>query len=172
MTEANLKQRWGRVSLPLLGLLHGALAIGFALNAFLVDDDTILHVQFGWFLAGVLALWVALDAARLVPGSFRPLSNLRQGLVLQLQNIATGRTFPLRGRSPLARLMSWNMFLSFTGIFLTGWLMTTSSFWGSGLLEELHEFFVFWTGWSAALHGAFTLWARARWGARLRRRKE
>ncbi len=160
MTDRPSLQKGGRRGLPLLKTIHGILAVGFLLNAFVIGDDNPLHMRVGMAMAGVLSLWVALDAARVLPSSFRSLSDLPQSLVQQVLDIATGRVSVHPGLSPFQRLMAWNLLISFSVVFLTGWLLTTPAFWASSAVEELHEFSVFWVGFSALLQGAAALWAR------------
>lgn len=173
MTDRVPISRKGGYGPLLLRLMHGVLAAGFVINAVVVDENSAAHVQIGFFLIGVLGLWLTLDLARLVPSSFRKVTGLPRALVQQAERFATGRGVVRGGAgagalSPLTRAMSWNLLLAFSAIFLTGWMMTTPMFWASGALEELHEFAVFWTGFSALAHVALVLWARARRAASLR----
>jgi cytochrome b len=160
MTDRSPTGNRGRRGLPLLKAIHASLAVGFLLNAFVIGDDNALHMRLGMALAGLLLLWVALDAAQVVPSSFRSLKDLPQALLHQAQSLATGRTFARPGRSPFQRLMAWNLLISFAAILLTGWLLTTQMLWASSAVEELHEFSVFWVAFSTILHVAAALWAR------------
>lgn len=144
--------------LTALQLIHGALAAGLAANALVISDDSALHLSVGYFCAGVLALWVALDAARLVPSVFRTPGPILKDLSRQIERIATGRAPLLVAPSPIIRAMSWNLLISVGVICLTGWLMTTRLFWASEIVEELHELAVFWTGVSVLGHVGAKVW--------------
>lgn len=133
-------------------LFHWSLMIAFTLEALVLDEDTLLHQQIGYFV-------LALIAARIVWGfvgtkyarfsSFKPsfAASLRQ-----LGDIATQRNNLHKGHSPLGALMIYNLLLSIALIGVTGWLMTTNMFWGAQGLEALHEGLVVWAGASVLVH--------------------
>ena len=70
----------------------------------------------------------------------------------KLREIATGRRHPHAGHSPLGALMIYNLLLTLAAIGLTGWMMTTVTFFGIDWVEEAHEALVTWAEISIVLH--------------------
>jgi cytochrome b len=133
-------------------LFHWSLVAAFAANALVIDDDTKLHQWVGYtVVALVLArvLWGLVGTRYARFASFPP--SLR-GSLGQLREIASGRTAPHVGHTPLGALMIYNLLLTLLVIGLSGYLMTTDMFWGVEWPEDLHEAAVAWAEISVALH--------------------
>ena len=73
------------------------------------------------------------------------------------------------GHSPLGALMIGNLLLSMLAIGVTGYLMTTNTFWGVEWVEEAHEAFVLWTELSVLAHVAAVVLESLRTGVNLPR---
>lgn len=133
-------------------LFHWSLVITFTLEALVLDEDSRLHEQVGYFV-------LALIGARIIWGMVGPkcarFSSFKLSIpaaLNQLGDIATQRNTTHKGHSPLGGLMIYNLLLSIGAIGLTGWLMTTNMFWGADGIEELHEGLVIWAGASIGVH--------------------
>jgi cytochrome b len=92
-----------------------------------------------------------------------------QGLIAQLSDIATGRRRIHIGHTPLGALMIFNLLLTLAAIALTGFLMTTTAFWGVGWVEETHEVLVVWAEASIVVHVIAVIWESRRTGVNLPR---
>lgn len=133
-------------------LFHWSLVIAFTLEALVLDEDSRLHEQVGYFvlaLIGARILWGLIGTKYARFSSFKPSA---PAALNQLGVIATHRGAYYIGHSPLGALMIYNLLLSIALIGITGWLMTTNMFWGSDGFEELHEGLVIWAGASVGVH--------------------
>ncbi|MDK3017564.1 cytochrome b/b6 domain-containing protein [Pseudodonghicola flavimaris] len=141
-----------RVWDPAVRLFHWSLVAGFAANALFVDEESKLHHWIGYFVVGLVVfriLWGLVGSRYARFSSFPPSLS---GAVGQMTDIATHRTHPHVGHSPLGALMIYNLILTLLAIGLTGYLMTTDMFWGVEGPEELHEAFVTWAEISVVAH--------------------
>ncbi|MBV2361038.1 cytochrome b/b6 domain-containing protein [Thalassococcus sp. CAU 1522] len=154
---------------PALRVFHWALAVGFAANALVIEDDSRLHAQLGYAIAALLGLrllWGLVGPRHARFASF-PLSPA--GILRHLSDIATARRRAHLGHSPLGAAMIWNLLLSVAAIALTGHMMTLDAYWGRAWVEELHEALVVWAGLSIGLHVAAVIWESRRTGINLPR---
>jgi cytochrome b len=65
--------------------------------------------------------------------------------------------------------MIFNLLLTLAAIALTGFLMTTTAFWGVGWVEETHEVLVVWAEASIVVHVIAVIWESRRTGVNLPR---
>ncbi|MCK4713109.1 MAG: cytochrome b/b6 domain-containing protein [Marinosulfonomonas sp.] len=137
---------------PFVRLFHWSLVVAFTLEALVLDEDSHLHEQVGYFVLALIAArlvwgWAGTKYARF--SSFKPSISAS---VEQLGDIATQRNKPRLGHSPLGALMIYNLLITIALIGITGWMMTTNMFWGSEGVEEMHEGLVVWAGASVGVH--------------------
>lgn len=154
---------------PLIRVFHWMLVAGFVLNALVIDEDSKLHEQLGWIivaLLGVRLVWGLVGTRHARFSDFLPSVS---GAIGQLRDIATGRVRHHLGHSPLGAWMIWNLLAGIAAISLTGWMMTTATFWGVDWVEELHEALVIWVGLSALVHVAAVIVESRRTGVNLPR---
>jgi len=133
-------------------LFHWSLVVTFTLEALVLDEDSNLHEQVGYFvlaLIGARIIWGLVGTKYARFSSFKPSIPAAIG---QLGDMATQRETAHMGHSPLGALMIYNLLVSIALIGFTGWLMTTNMFWGSDGIEELHEGLVIWAGASVGVH--------------------
>lgn len=154
---------------PFLRLFHWSLAVLFFANAALTDPDGTPHEWIGYAIGGLIALrliWglVGPRAARF--SSFAPTAHSLTG---QLTDMASGRKSAHLGHSPLGALMIFNLLAALTGIVVTGYLMTTTAFWGIEWVEEAHEVLVTWAELSVVAHIVAVFWESRRSGINLPR---
>lgn len=146
----------------LVRLFHWSLVIAFTLEALVLDEETKLHQQIGYFvlaLIGARVIWGLVGTKYARFSSFKPSISAAIG---QLGDIATQRDTRHIGHSPLGALMIYNLLISIASIGLTGWMMTTTMFWGINWVEELHEVLVVWAGTSAVAHIAAVIFESRR----------
>lgn len=142
---------------PFVRVFHWSVALGFAANALVVDDDGKLHEWIGYaIVALVLAriLWGLIGTRYARFSSFPPSLSDAKG---QLRDVLTGEKRIHIGHTPLGALMIYNLLVALLVIGLSGWLMTTDAFWGTEWPEELHEGAVVWAEISVVLHIAAVL---------------
>ncbi|MDU8912686.1 cytochrome b/b6 domain-containing protein [Aestuariicoccus sp. MJ-SS9] len=154
---------------PFVRLFHWSLVIGFTANAFFIDDDSAQHEWVGYAVVALIALrlvWGLIGPRYARFASFWPRP---QGIRDQLSDLATGRRRVHLGHTPLGGVMILNLLGTILLLGLTGWLMTTTAFWGVEWVEEAHEALVLWAEFSIVLHIAAVLWESLRTGVNLPR---
>lgn len=142
---------------PFVRVFHWGVALGFAANALVVDDDGKLHQWIGYaIVALVLAriLWGLIGTRYARFTSFPPSLS---GAFGQLREMTSGERHIHVGHTPLGALMIYNLLAALLVIGLSGWLMTTDAFWGVEWPEELHEGAVAWAEISVVMHIAAVL---------------
>lgn len=148
-------------------LFHWSLVTGILLNALILDDEGAAHEWIGYTVLGLLGLrviWGFVGPAKARFSSF-PLSFRAAGV--HIQEMLHGIARPHGSHNPLGALMVYNLMLSVFLTGLTGYLMTTDAFWGSGMMEEMHEFLSNWILFSAVIHVAGVLFESLRSGHNL-----
>jgi cytochrome b len=83
--------------------------------------------------------------------------------------MATGRRRVHLGHTPLGALMIYNILLIMVVIGVSGWMMTTYTWFGIEWVEDLHEASVSWAEVSVVLHIAAVVWESLRTGVNLPR---
>ena len=158
-----------RVWDPLVRIFHWSLVAAFVANAVFTDDESSLHEIVGYTVAGLIAfriLWGIFGSRYARFSSFPPSVS---GSMQQLSDIATGRRRAHLGHTPLGALMIYNLLAALIAISISGYMMTTNTYWGVEWVEELHEAVVFWAEISVLAHIAAVIWESRRTGVNLPR---
>jgi len=154
---------------PLVRLFHWSLVVAFAANALITDPESPLHDWIGYAivaLIGLRILWGLVGTRYARFSSFPPSAS---GAIGQLSDMATGRKRVHLGHTPLGALTIYNLALTMLAIGATGWMMTTSTWWGVGWVEEAHEALVIWAEISVLAHVGAVVWESLRTGVNLPR---
>jgi cytochrome b len=135
-------------------LFHWSLVATFAANAFFTDPESGLHQWVGYAIAVLLLgrlLWgfVGTRHARFTDFPPSPRASLRH-----LAELLAGRRHRHKGHSPLGALMIYNLLATISGIAITGYMMTTYTYFGIEWVEEMHELLVTWAEISIVVHVA------------------
>ncbi|MGB7481849.1 MAG: cytochrome b/b6 domain-containing protein [Burkholderiaceae bacterium] len=128
-----------RVWDPLVRIFHWSLVATFFGAYLLGDDGGQLHQALGYGVLGLVAfrlLWGVVGSRHARFASFVP--SYRQ-LTGYLKDLVAGREAHYLGHNPAGAVMIVALLLALIGTGTTGWLMTTDAFWGSEVLEEVHE---------------------------------
>ena len=166
-----------RVWDPLVRVLHWSLVASVAAAWITSEVGRRWHEPIGWFVLGVVGLrllWGVLG-----PRHARFAGFLRgpRAVIGYAQAVLRGRAPRHVGHNPLGGWMIVALLLALLVVGLTGWLMTTDAFFGSELVEEVHEAMATGLLGLVALHVAgvvLTSWhqaenlARAMWTGRKR----
>lgn len=125
---------------PLVRVFHWGLVTCFAVAWISADTWDDMHEVSGYIAAALIAfrlLWGLIGPryARFTQFLRRPTE-----VVAYLSDILKGRERRYIGHNPAGAAMILVLLLFMTGTALTGWLYTTSMFWGSDWVEEIHEF--------------------------------
>ena len=137
---------------PLVRLIHWSLALAILLNGTVIEDESQTHEWIGYFALGLVALrlvWALVGPkharfSAFPPSPARALRHLRA-------MISGDRTIHL-SHNPLGALMVYNIWLSVIAIGVTGYMMTTLTFFGVDWVEEVHEAVFAWLILSVGLH--------------------
>jgi cytochrome b len=154
---------------PLVRLFHWSLVAGFTANALILDDESKAHEVVGYVVVGLVLfriLWGLVGTRHARFADFPPSPAAAVG---QVKDIATGRETAHAGHSPLGALMIYNLLAVMLAIGATGYMMTTTAYWGVEWVEEAHETLVVWAEISVVLHIAAVIWESRRTGVNLAR---
>ena len=127
---------------PLVRIFHWSLVIGFVAQALIIDEDSDLHITIGYVVAGLIAfriIWGIIGSKHARFSDFPPSP---QAAMDQLGDMASGRHKDHVGHNPLGALMIYNLLILIALISLTGYMMTTSAYFGVDWVEEVHEMLV------------------------------
>ncbi|MDH3264744.1 MAG: cytochrome b/b6 domain-containing protein [Paracoccaceae bacterium] len=152
---------------PLVRVFHWSLVAGFAANAFFTDAEGNLHELVGYAVAALIALrlvWGLIGTRHARFSDFPPSAS---GAMGQLGDVAAGRVKRHLGHTPLGGLMIYNLLLTMTLIAVTGWMMTTTAYWGVEWVEGAHEALVTWAEVSIVAHVAAVVFESLRTGVNL-----
>ncbi|MGB5556462.1 MAG: cytochrome b/b6 domain-containing protein, partial [Paracoccaceae bacterium] len=147
---------------PLIRIFHWSLVGGFTANALFVDGDADLHEVIGYAILALILvrlLWGFIGPRYARFSSFPPNPAAAIG---QVAEIARGSKTVHLGHSPLGALMIYNLLLSIVAIIVTGWMMTTTAYWGVKWVEEAHEVMVTWAELSVFVHIAAVMFESLR----------
>ncbi|KGM46813.1 cytochrome b/b6 domain-containing protein [Pseudooceanicola atlanticus] len=154
---------------PVVRVFHWSLVIGFTANALILDDEDKVHELVGYAVVGLIALRLVWGLIGTRHARFRDFPPSLSAALGQVGDVATGRVHVHRGHTPLGALMIYNLLLTILLIGASGWMMTTTMFWGVDWVEELHEGLVTWAEISILLHIAAVIFESWRTGVNLPR---
>ena len=154
---------------PLVRMIHWSLVATILLNGFVTEDESRLHEYVGYAALGLVALrlvwgFVGPRHARFAAFPPNPLAAIRH-----LRDAFSHRTGVHLSHNPLGALMVYNIWATVLVLCGTGIMMGTIRFFGVEWVEEMHELFVVWVYFSAALHVTAVIWESRRTGVNLPR---
>jgi cytochrome b len=143
-------------------VFHWSLAVSFVIAWLSGDDWKTLHLWAGYAVAALIAM-------RLIWGVMGPPHArfsrfVRSPFVVAgyLRALAAGREVRHLGHNPAGGAMIVALLVTLVGLCLSGWLMTTDAFWGSELMEDIHESLANIALVLVGLHVAGVLWTSFR----------
>lgn len=154
---------------PLIRLFHWSLVAGFAANAVFTDPERSLHEWVGYAVVALVAVRLAWGLVGTRYARFASFVPTPKAVTEQITDIATGRRSVHLGHTPLGALMIFNLLFVMLLIGVTGYMMTTNTYWGIEWVEDAHEMLVTWAEISIVLHIAAVLWESWRTGVNLPR---
>jgi cytochrome b len=152
---------------PAVRLFHWLVVAGFAANALFTNPEKDLHQVLGLTVLGLVAarlLWGLIGTRHARFADFPPSPSAALG---QLRDMVTGRRHPHAGHSPLGAFMVYNLLATLIGIGVTGYMMTTVTWFGIDWVEEAHEALATWAEIGIVLHVAAVLIESRRLGVNL-----
>jgi cytochrome b len=129
-----------RVWDPFVRIFHWSLVACFVIAYATGDEIERVHVAAGYTIAGLLA-------ARIVWGLVGPryarFSNFVRSpreVLAYLRDVAMLRAPRYIGHNPAGGAMIVALLVALAGTCATGYMITTDAYWGSRMLEHVHEF--------------------------------
>ncbi|MEH6617888.1 MAG: cytochrome b/b6 domain-containing protein [Porticoccus sp.] len=145
---------------PVVRICHWFTVTVVLINATFLDEGSI-HEALGYAVAALLVVRLVWGFVGTKYARFSTFVPTRQ----RLREHLSGRSLAgqsdsgsaIIGHNPLGALMIFNLLLTLVVICLTGHFMTTDRFWGSEIMEDVHEAFVTYLLVSVAIHVAGVL---------------
>ena len=133
-------------------LIHWGVAGAVLANAVFTDPEKQTHELVGYAALGLVAtrlVWglIGTRHARFVAFPPNPVAAVRH-----LWGLRRGATGVHLSHNPAGALMVYNLWATLIGMGVTGYMMTTPSFFGLEWVEDLHEGLFTWLMISVALH--------------------
>ena len=139
---------------PLVRLIHWSLALTILLNGTFIEEESKTHEWIGYVALGLVGLrlvWALIGPKHARFSAFPP-SPARA--IHHLRAMLSGDKTVHLSHNPLGALMVYNIWASVIAIGITGYMMTTITFFGVDWVEEAHEIVFNWLVFSVALHVA------------------
>lgn len=133
---------------------HWTVAALVVAELTILDEDWAVHRWAGYAVLGLVGLrlvWGLIGTRHARFSAFPPSVSAARA---HLAALFRGRDQPYLSHNPLGALMIYNLWASLIAVCATGILMTTRTFWGVGVVEDLHELIANWVTISVGLHVA------------------
>lgn len=126
---------------PFVRVFHWSLALLFVLAYVTGDVAEQVHIIIGYAIAGLIALRVIWGFIGPHHARFSSFVRSPREVLRYLRDAATVRAQRHLGHNPAGGTMIIALLVMLTGTGITGYLMTTDTFWGAKWVEEVHEAF-------------------------------
>lgn len=153
-----------RVWDPMVRLLHWSLVAGVALawttseQAEHGDGAAGMHLWVGYGVAAIVALRVAWGLLGPRHARFTDFVRSPMAVADHARHVLRGDEPRYLGHNPLGGWMVVALLATLAGVAATGWAMTTDRWFGSEVMEELHEALAWGLPWLVALHVGGVVW--------------
>jgi cytochrome b len=139
----SVPDRTVRVWDPFVRVFHWSQATLIAVAWLTEDGPKTLHQTAGYIIAGMLALRVVWGFVGPRHARFSDFVRGPSTVLGYTRAMVAGREPRYLGHNPAGGAMVLALLLTVAGTALTGWLQTTDAFWGSSVMEEIHETLAF-----------------------------
>ncbi|MEY9184262.1 cytochrome b [Bradyrhizobium sp. USDA 326] len=126
---------------PFVRLFHWSLAALFLLAYATGDEIENVHIAAGYTVAGLLALRIVWGFVGPRHARFSDFLRSPRAVLAYMRDVALLRAPRYLGHNPAGGIMVVALIVTLIGTCTTGYMMTTSSFWGAKWVEEVHEAF-------------------------------
>jgi cytochrome b len=126
---------------PFVRVFHWALAALFLLAYATGDELENVHIVAGYAIAGLLALRIVWGFVGPRHARFGDFVRSPRVVLAYLRDVALLRAPRFVGHNPAGGAMVVALIAMLIGTCITGYMMTTESYWGSQVLEDVHETF-------------------------------
>jgi len=143
-------------------VFHWGLAASFILAWVTGDDWKALHLWAGYSAAALIAMRLIWGVVGTPHARFSQFVKSPLVVANYLKDIVTGQEVRHLGHNPAGGAMIVALLATLIGLCISGWLMTTDAFWGSEMMEDIHETLANLALTLVGLHVAGVLWASFR----------
>lgn len=120
-------------------VFHWSLVASFATAWWAGDDYETLHLVAGYSAAALVALRLIWGVVGTGYARFAQFLRAPATVLSYLKDILTGREVRYLGHNPAGGAMIVALLTTISAICFTGWLLTTDMFWGTVMMEIVHE---------------------------------
>lgn len=149
---------------PLIRLFHWSLVLAFFISWISGDEWDDLHEKSGYFIAGLVSFRLLWGMVGTKYAKFTQFVRRPDVVIQHAKDVISLKGPRYIGHNPAGGIMIVLLLIMLAVTTLAGWLMTTDMFWGSEVMEEVHEFgansllflvFIHVVGvvWESLLHG-------------------
>lgn len=135
----SVPDRTVRVWDPFVRVFHWSQAALIAVAWLTEDGPKTLHQTAGYIIAGMLALRVVWGFVGPRHARFSDFVRGPSTVLGYMRAMVAGREPRYLGHNPAGGAMVVALLLTVAGTAMTGWLQTTDAFWGSSVMEEIHQ---------------------------------
>jgi cytochrome b len=143
-------------------VFHWGLAASFVVAWATGDDWKALHLWAGYAAAALIAMRLVWGVIGTPHARFNDFVKSPLVVARYLKDVVTGREARYLGHNPAGGAMILALLATLIGVCVSGWLLTTDTFWGSEMMEDLHETLANLALVLVGLHIAGVVWASLR----------
>jgi cytochrome b len=143
-------------------VFHWGLAASFVVAWATGDDGKALHLWAGYAAAALIAMRLVWGVIGTPHARFSDFVKSPLVVARYLKDVVTGREARYLGHNPAGGAMILALLATLIGVCVSGWLLTTDTFWGSEMMEDLHETLANLALVLVGLHIAGVVWASLR----------
>ncbi|WP_040298803.1 cytochrome b/b6 domain-containing protein [Afipia sp. 1NLS2] len=125
---------------PLVRIFHWSLVATFVIAYATGDEIERVHLAAGYTIAGLLAIRIVWGFVGPRHARFSNFVRTPREVLTYLRDVAMLRAPRYIGHNPAGGAMIVAMLVALAGTCATGYMMTTDAYWGSKLIEHVHEF--------------------------------
>lgn len=126
---------------PFVRLFHWSLAASFVVAYATGDEIEKVHVAAGYTIAGLVAARILWGIVGPRQARFSNFVRPPREVLTYLRDVLLLRAPRYLGHNPAGGAMIVALLAALILTCATGYMMTTDSYWGSKLMEDVHEFF-------------------------------
>jgi len=143
-------------------VFHWGLVASFVVAWVTGDDWKALHLWAGYSAAALIAMRLIWGVIGTPNARFSRFVKSPLVVADYLKDIITGQEARHLGHNPAGGAMIVALLATLIGLCLSGWFLTTDTFWGSEMMEDIHETLANLALVLVGLHLAGVLWASVR----------
>lgn len=125
---------------PFVRIFHWTLVICFVIAYATGDEIERVHVAAGYTIAGLLAIRIVWGFVGPRYARFSNFVRPPREVIAYLRDLMTLRAPRYIGHNPAGGAMIVALLVALAGTCATGYMITTDAYWGSKLVEHIHEF--------------------------------